>query len=195
MIIIEYKNLKISSLREIFTLTLMHVKHLFGKKTIRITVFWRNGGNLPAEMRTIVKKSCFEQRFNLLSIYNLLLENVLFSLFRTCLQPGLPLETANSLELCEDWTVAIREIQKNKSSAFFAAVFKTLAQVSGLNLRISLLSFLEVEGLRPPCSRLDAVFNDDIWESLPLGPTRGRQTWDAAHPSINKWIINCVNPS
>lgn len=104
----------------------MHVKHLFGKKTIRITVFWRNGGNLPAEMRTIVKKSCFEQRFNLLSIYNLLLENVLFSLFRTCLQPGLPLETANSLELCEDWTVAIREIQKKQEQCLFLQPFLKL---------------------------------------------------------------------
>ena len=93
------------------------------EKTIRITVFWRNGGNLPAEMRTIVKKSCFEQRFNLFSICNLLLENVLFFLFRTCLQPELPLENANSLELCEDWTGALQKIQKKQEQRLLCSRF------------------------------------------------------------------------
>ena len=93
------------------------------EKTVRTTVFWRNGGNLPAEMRTIVKKSCFEQRFNLFSICNLLLENVLFSLFRTCLQPGLPLENANSLELCEDLTGALQKIQKKQEQCLLCRRF------------------------------------------------------------------------
>lgn len=75
--------------------------------------------------------------------------------------------------------------------------FKTLAQVSGLNLRtfsLSFLTFLEEEGPRPPRSVLDAIFNDDIWGPFPSA-LLGGQTCDAALPSINKQIINCVNPS
>lgn len=77
----------------------------------------------------------------------------------------------------------------------FQASFESLDQVSGLNLRVFLLSFLLLlEERLDLLSVLSAIFNDDIWGSFPFSTAGGGQARANTRLSINKWIINYVNP-